>query len=345
MSEPCAGTCGAGAESLQQPANEQRAGFSKNSLYARPWCSEPTPAGANGVCLKFEQRGEAGEQETSKAPSTPFGSTAQQNMSRQFGHVHAPQLEAKLCSGPQQNAAQGNVEMQEFASAVAAAAAAGAMSALQNISATHLQSASGEKHEAFMNNAHVAASDAAMRATSMLSQPFHNCTTSLNQPPDCRAGGVQQHGAMLDTGTQRRPSCLPNTPSAINGRVCQILDHPFGGNAARTRSDGSAHLPCGAHDTHRYNLQQSWVPDHGQQRAGLQGAADCLPDDADSIGVSGSCGTRVCKSEQSLIQRLQLYAWVVCSAPWSLMPLLVFCMIDQFHPALLRLSTAVIHPL
>ena len=316
-------------DSQSQPANEQHSRPNDASKsFVNTWCSDPRPTRADGV---LEHRLAEGcddpEFPDSMAPSTPFAPTAQRNLPQQPAHVHASQPEAKLCTGPQQPPAQSDVQMQELTSAVAAAAAAGAMSALQNISVSHLQSASGEQHKAFMNTARVAASAAAMRATGILSQPFNNCAASLDhQQPDGVPGDFPTISAMLDTQRSSRPSQLPNTSSAVNGIVRQILDHPVAGNAARTKSDGSAHLPGPPHDANRQVLQQSLLPEHGQQRAGMQGPAECCPDDADSLDVSGSSGARVSRSEQSLIKRLQLYAWVVrcSSSAHGLLP--AFCL-------------------
>lgn len=201
--------------------------------------------------------------------------------------------------------------MQDFTSAVAAAAAAGAMTALQQLPAAHLQTASGEQHKAFMNTARVAASAAAMHATSMLSPPFNTGNASPDQQqPECVPGKHTVHNSW-------RPSQPPNSSAAVNGRARQILDHPVAGNAARTKSDGSAMAhPGSVHGASRQVLQQSLLPDNRQQKSPVTGTMEGLPpDDAESLDMSERCDTRVSRSEKSLIKRLQLYAWVVCFTP------------------------------
>lgn len=204
------------------------------------------------------------------------------------------------------------VQMQDFTSAVAAAAAAGAMTALQKLPAAQLQCTSGEQHAAFMATARVAASAAAMHATSILSQPFNSFDVSQGrkQPP-CVLGKYPDHSAMLARHSGWGQPQLPTTCATVDGRVRQILDHPVAGNAARTRSDGSAHLPGSPPRASGQMLQQSLMPEEQPQHKPEATPGDSLPDDAESLDMSERCETRVSRSEQSLIKRLQLYAWVV----------------------------------
>lgn len=108
-----------------------------------------------------------------------------------------------------------------------------------------------------------------------------------------------------------RTSHAPCANAAVNGRAQQILDHPVAGNAARTTSDGSAYLPGSAHGPIRNILQPCLVQENRPQSKCLGVATESIPADAESLDMSGRCEAPVSRSEQSLIKRLQLYAWVV----------------------------------
>jgi hypothetical protein len=209
------------------------------------------------------------------------------------------------------NAAQ----MKVFASAVAAAAAAGAMTALQKLPAAHLQPGSGEQHEAFMTTARLAASAAALQATSMLPQPFHNCMPVLEQHlPEEIPCNCAHPRSITATPSCRGPSQQADASADMNGRVRQILDHPVAGNAARTKSDGSAHLPGAMHAASRQIMRRCLIPpDTLPMKRHIAKSMESFPDCAESLDMTERCETVVSRAEQSLIKRLQLYAWVVCS--------------------------------
>jgi hypothetical protein len=187
----------------------------------------------------------------------------------------------------------------DFTGAVAAAAAAGAMSALEMLPAS--KGGSAVEQEAFHRVAQAAASAAAAYATSLLPSPLNEAVAYQQSGMALSPAAAGQAGmqSMWQPGLPRCPPVQlqtgePNTIPAHHGEA-----------PLRTTSDGSAHVPGGGHDQAHQAVQQT--PQQIQQDSHMDGMRAAESESPDSESADGL----VTGEELGLIRRLQLYAWLV----------------------------------